>query len=144
MAPVGYRDRVRSGVKNLAQVPGSDAGRVHGSVGGAGWSGFRAAGKARPFDTRRRQAPLGRLAEGLLDLLEPPHPHPLVACIGRQFRGDHQRMVTVHRPPARQGGIAMTDGIILATERSSGATLWTQDADFDGLAGVRCFANAPN
>ena len=38
----------------------------------------------------------------------------------------------------------MTDSIILATERSSGATLWTQDADFDGLAGVRCFANAPN
>ena len=44
---------------------------------------------------------------------------------------------------AHEGSLAMADGIILATARSSGATLWTQDADFDGLAGVRYFAKAP-
>ena len=43
---------------------------------------------------------------------------------------------------AHEGGLAMADGIILATARSSGATLWTQDADFEGLAGVRYFAKA--
>ena len=39
--------------------------------------------------------------------------------------------------------LAMADGIILATALSTGATLWTQDADFEGLAGVRYFAKGP-
>lgn len=33
--------------------------------------------------------------------------------------------------------LPMADAVILATARVSGATLWTQDADFEGLAGVR-------
>ena len=35
--------------------------------------------------------------------------------------------------------IAMADSIILATTRSYDATLWTQDADFEHIAGVRYF-----
>jgi len=35
--------------------------------------------------------------------------------------------------------LPMADSIILATARASGATLWTQDADFEGLASVRYF-----
>lgn len=35
--------------------------------------------------------------------------------------------------------LAMADSMILATARRTGATLWTQDADFDGIAGVRYF-----
>jgi predicted nucleic acid-binding protein len=31
----------------------------------------------------------------------------------------------------------MADSIMLATARAYGATLWTQDADFDGMQGVR-------
>jgi predicted nucleic acid-binding protein len=31
----------------------------------------------------------------------------------------------------------MADSIVLATARVHDATLWTQDADFEGLAGVR-------
>jgi predicted nucleic acid-binding protein len=31
----------------------------------------------------------------------------------------------------------MPDSIILATARTTGATLWTQDADFDGIQGMR-------
>jgi len=34
-------------------------------------------------------------------------------------------------------GIPMADSIILATARSANATLWTQDADFAGVEGVR-------
>lgn len=34
-------------------------------------------------------------------------------------------------------GIPMADSIILATARSTGATLWTQDADFAAIEGVR-------
>ena len=33
--------------------------------------------------------------------------------------------------------LPMANAVILATARSSGATLWTQDADFEGIPGVR-------
>lgn len=33
--------------------------------------------------------------------------------------------------------IPMADSIILATARANDATLWTQDADFDGIRGVK-------
>ena len=33
--------------------------------------------------------------------------------------------------------IAMADSIILATARAYDATLWTQDADFEGIGGVQ-------
>ena len=34
-------------------------------------------------------------------------------------------------------GLGMADSIILATARHFGATLWTQDSDFEGFEGVR-------
>ena len=34
-------------------------------------------------------------------------------------------------------GLPMADSIMLATARILGATFWTQDADFDGVPGVR-------
>ena len=36
--------------------------------------------------------------------------------------------------------LPLADSIMLATARAHGATLWTQDADFDGLEGVRYYA----
>jgi toxin FitB len=39
-----------------------------------------------------------------------------------------------------QHGIAMADSIMLATAQRHRATLWTQDADFDGLPGIRYYA----
>lgn len=38
--------------------------------------------------------------------------------------------------------LAMADSLILATARHHGATIWTQDADFEGLAGVKFRAKA--
>jgi predicted nucleic acid-binding protein len=38
---------------------------------------------------------------------------------------------------SREGKIPMADSIILATARGCGATLWTQDSDFEGIEGVR-------
>jgi predicted nucleic acid-binding protein len=38
--------------------------------------------------------------------------------------------------------LPMADSLILATARHYGATLWTQDADFDGIGGVRYRAKA--
>ncbi len=37
-------------------------------------------------------------------------------------------------------GMAMADSVMLATVRRHRATLWTQDADFDGVAGARYYA----
>ena len=34
----------------------------------------------------------------------------------------------------------MADSIMLAAARAHGATLWTQDSDFDGLEGVEYIA----
>ena len=34
-------------------------------------------------------------------------------------------------------GLPMADSVMLATARSFGATLWTQDSDFEGVEGVR-------
>lgn len=40
---------------------------------------------------------------------------------------------------AAVNGLPMADSIIYATARRHGAVLWTQDAHFDGLAGVQFF-----
>lgn len=40
---------------------------------------------------------------------------------------------------AAVNGLPMADSLIYATSRRHGAVLWTQDAHFDGLAGVRYF-----
>ena len=36
--------------------------------------------------------------------------------------------------------LPLADSVIFATARRFGATLWTQDADFEGLPGVKYFA----
>ena len=41
---------------------------------------------------------------------------------------------------AAVNGLPMADSLIYATARQHGAVLWTQDAHFDGLPGVRYFA----
>ena len=41
-----------------------------------------------------------------------------------------------------QHKLPMADSVILATARACEAALWTQDADFEGLPGVRYFAKA--
>ncbi len=38
-----------------------------------------------------------------------------------------------------QEKLTMADSIMLATAREFGATLWTQDADFQGIEGVKYF-----
>jgi len=47
--------------------------------------------------------------------------------------------LTAARLSAR-GSLPLADSIILATAREYNATLWTQDSDFEGMAGVRFIA----
>lgn len=42
----------------------------------------------------------------------------------------------------REHRLPLADSIILATARKFGATVWTQDSDFEGLEGVRYAAKA--
>lgn len=41
---------------------------------------------------------------------------------------------------ATRNGLPLADSLIYATAQAHGAQLWTQDAHFDGLPGVRYFA----
>lgn len=40
-------------------------------------------------------------------------------------------------------GLSMADSLIYATAQLHGATLWTQDAHFEALPGVKLFAKTP-
>lgn len=42
----------------------------------------------------------------------------------------------------REHGLPLADSVILATARKFGATVWTQDSDFEDLEGVRYIAKA--
>jgi len=44
---------------------------------------------------------------------------------------------------AAGSGLPMADSLIYATAQAHSATVWTQDAHFDGLPGVRYFAKTP-
>ena len=45
----------------------------------------------------------------------------------------------VRRPKADGNAMPMADAVVLATALEHGATLWTQDAHFKGIAGVKHF-----
>jgi predicted nucleic acid-binding protein len=40
-------------------------------------------------------------------------------------------------------GLPLADSVMLATARRHGATVWTQDADFEGVEGVGYYARKP-
>lgn len=42
----------------------------------------------------------------------------------------------------RRHRLPLADSIVYATAQAAGATVWTQDADFEGLSGVRFFAKS--
>jgi predicted nucleic acid-binding protein len=54
----------------------------------------------------------------------------------------HGRVVDVDLPLALEAGqldLPLADSLVYATAQRAGATLWTQDADFDGLPDVKYF-----
>lgn len=64
-----------------------------------------------------------------------------LTCMGDMYQG---QIVDLTAPIALQAAklsleqkLAMADSVILAIARAYQATLWTQDADFEGLEGVQ-------
>lgn len=61
------------------------------------------------------------------------------AALSLMLRG---RVVDIAPPlalDAALNGLPRADSLIYETARQQGATFWTQDSHFDGLAGVRVF-----
>ena len=54
----------------------------------------------------------------------------------------HAELALAAAALARDLNLPLADSVIYATARKFGATLWTQDADFDGLAHVRYVATS--
>ena len=55
---------------------------------------------------------------------------------------EHGRVIDIHRNLALEAaslGLPMADSLIYATAQLHGAELWTQDAHFEGLPGVKYF-----
>jgi predicted nucleic acid-binding protein len=119
-------------------------------VDSAGWLEYFANGKNAGFFAPAIESP-ARLVVPTLSLLE-------VFKRILQQRGDapalqavalmHQGRIvdldaTLALAAARLGALErlpLADSVMLATARACGATLWTQDADFEGRPGVRCVA----
>ncbi len=58
----------------------------------------------------------------------------LYMCSGTVIDIDHGIAIS-----AAGNGLPMADSLIYATAQAQGAVVWTQDAHFDGLAGVHYF-----
>jgi toxin FitB len=55
---------------------------------------------------------------------------------------EHGQVIDIHRNLALEAaslGLPMADSLIYATSQLHGAELWTQDAHFEGLPGVKYF-----
>jgi len=61
----------------------------------------------------------------------------VAAMKGGEVQDLDERLALLAAEIGVEHGLPLADSVILATARLHGATLWTQDADFEGLAGVR-------
>jgi len=117
-------------------------------VDSSGWLEYFADGPNADFFARPIQD-LGQLVVPTLSLYE------VFRCIAQQRgEGDALQAIAVMQQAAvvdltsplaldsarlsLEAHLSMADSIILATARAFDATLWTQDADFKNMKGVRC------
>lgn len=118
-------------------------------VDSSGWLEYFADGPnasvfAAPIeDTDRLIVPSILLVEVFRRLYQQRGETIALRAISSMRRG---RVVDLDFPLAASAGklgvdqkLPLADSIILTTARAFGATLWTQDADFDGIADVRYF-----
>ena len=120
-------------------------------VDSSGWLEYLADGRNAGFfapaieDLPRLVVPTLSLFEVFKRLLQQRGEAPALQAIALMHQG---RIVDLDAALAlaaarlsSQERLPLADSIILATARSCGATLWTQDADFEGREGVRYVAS---
>ena len=101
------------------------------------------------WQLQRRRLLSGRQADTIIDLAEPldivvheetPPARRLLAVAlmrqGRVVELDADLALNAAKL-GREHGLPLTDSVILSTARRFGATVWTQDGDFEELDGVR-------
>jgi predicted nucleic acid-binding protein len=116
-------------------------------VDSSGWLEYFAEGENASFfapvieDTKHLIVPVICLYEVFKRLMSQRGENTALVNIGDMHQGQIAELTS---PIALQAAklstdlkIAMADSIILATARAYDATLWTQDADFDGIDGVK-------
>jgi toxin FitB len=116
-------------------------------VDSSGWLEYLADGRNAGFfapaieDLPRLVVPTLSLFEVFKRLLQQRGEAPALQAVALMHQG---RIVDLDAALAlaaarlsSQERLPLADSIILATARSCGATLWTQDADFEGREGVR-------
>jgi len=116
-------------------------------VDSSGWLEFFADGPSAAFfsaavsDVDRLVVPTISLLEVFKRVLQQRGENAALQVIAQMRQG---RVVDLDADLALQAAnlgllhkLPLADSVMLATARAHGATLWTQDADFDGLDGVR-------
>ena len=67
-------------------------------------------------------------------------PAAALSAVAQMLRGRvvdlDAKMAVAAAALSAETGLAMADSVVLATARAADATLWTQDADFEGIEGV--------
>jgi len=98
-------------------------------------------------DARRLVVPSLCVLEVFKRILQQRGQVAALSAIGPMLQGRVQDLdAPLALEAARLGvahGLALADSVVLATARLHGAVLWTQDADFAGLPGVRYVPRAP-
>ena len=115
-------------------------------IDSSGWLEYFADGQNAPFfaqaieDTSQLIVPAICVYEVFKRLMAQLGENAALVNIGDMHQG---QIANLTAPIALQAAkisvelkIAMADSIILATARAYDATLWTQDADFEGIEGV--------
>ena len=98
-------------------------------------------------DTRSLVVPTLCVLEVFKRILQQRGQVAALSAVGPMLQGRVQDLdARLALEAARLGlehGLALADSVVLATARLHGAVLWTQDADFSGLPGVRYVPSAP-
>jgi predicted nucleic acid-binding protein len=116
-------------------------------VDSSGWLEYFASGKNAGFfaraveDTSRLIVPTLSLVEVFKRVLQQRGEPAALQAVALMHQG---RVVNLDAPLALAAArlsaaerLPLGDSVMLATARASGATLWTQDSDFEGHEGVR-------
>jgi predicted nucleic acid-binding protein len=116
-------------------------------VDSSGWLEYFASGKNAGFfaraveDTSRLIVPTVSLFEVFKRVLQQRGEPAALQAVALMHQG---RVVNLDAPLALAAArlsaaerLPLGDSVMLATARASGATLWTQDSDFEGHEGVR-------
>ncbi len=115
-------------------------------VDSSGWLEYFAdSGRAQHFaaaieNTEKLVIPVITMYEVFKKVLRESGESAALTCVAQMQQGRVVDIGIALAMSAARFGLPLADSLIYATARQNEATLWTQDAHFEGLPGVRYFA----